>query len=785
MIEKAQASDRHAQSILIVEDDLALQKLIQTRLSRAGYHTAGVTSGREAMEWLASNRPSLMLLDYTLPDMRGEDLVENLAAQDRSVPFIVSTGNSSPAVAVAMMKRGAHDYLIKSADSIDLLPTVIERVLQQVQQEQQLAAAEAALRASERRYQTLVSAAPVGIVHCDADGRCLYVNEQWSTITGLAKEQAFNDSWMSTLVEEDRDRVAASWREAVVQGKPFYSEHRFRRPDGVTSWALAQALPERNAAGMVTGFVRTVTDVTQSKKVEMALAASEELNRRIFEAMPGGVVQVALDGQIVKANSQAQRLLGVSFDSDQRKFVTDFAVVTLREDGSPCPVDEYPVSQCLRTAQVQPPKTIGVRRPDGEVSWCIFTAVPVTGPADQLMGAVVTFLDITQRKEAEETLRRQKEMLQKLFDDLRESEARMRALIENLPFDFWACDASGRYVMQNATSLKHWGSFIGKRPEELDLPPDILKSWIENNRRVLSGEVIRGETQYEQDSEVRTYLSVLAPIRDGSEIRGSVGMNIDVTERKEAEEKSRQLLADLAHVTRLSTMGTMVSELTHEINQPLYAIANFAEACSNILKTTSTADQQDVVHWIGQISTQAKRAGDIVRGLGQFVRKSPVRRDEVDLNTLVHEVIDLLTVNSRMAQVPLTLDLARSLPMVRINGVQIQQVLVNLLLNATEAMESIDKAQRAMTIRTRPRGTEFVEIIVEDMGPGIGPEQMQRLFEPYYTTKPGGMGMGLVISQSIIEAHDGDLWATSEQGAGTTFHFTLPVGTEEDADELG
>jgi C4-dicarboxylate-specific signal transduction histidine kinase len=191
------------------------------------------------------------------------------------------------------------------------------------------------------------------------------------------------------------------------------------------------------------------------------------------------------------------------------------------------------------------------------------------------------------------------------------------------------------------------------------------------------------------------------------------------------------------------------------------------------------------VHWIGQISTQAKRAGDIVRGLGQFVRKSPVRRDEVDLNSLVHEVIDLLTVNSRMAQVPLMLDLAPSLPMVCVNGVQIQQVLVNLLLNATEAMESVDVLRRRMIIRTLPRGTEFVEIVVEDTGPGISPVQMQRLFEPYYTTKSGGMGMGLVISQSIIQAHDGDLWATSEEDAGTTFHFTLPVGTEEDTDELG
>lgn len=255
----------------------------------------------------------------------------------------------------------------------------------------------------------------------------------------------------------------------------------------------------------------------------------------------------------------------------------------------------------------------------------------------------------------------------------------------------------------------------------------------------------------------------------------------DITDRRRAQEEARQRMAQLTHVSRLTTMGELVSELAHEINQPLYAISNFAEACLNRFRAEKF-NRAEIVSWVEKIAAQANRAGEILRRVGQFVRKSPPEEDAVCVNTIIRGVLDLLQFDLRHGQVVLKQDFTEPLPPVRVDTVQIEQVLVNLIRNAIEAMAGNSRGDRLLKLRTELAEPGQICVKVCDSGRGIDPQQKSRLFEPFFTTKADGMGMGLAISHSIIQSHGGVLEAISNPDRGLTFQFTLPIFAGEESD---
>lgn len=253
----------------------------------------------------------------------------------------------------------------------------------------------------------------------------------------------------------------------------------------------------------------------------------------------------------------------------------------------------------------------------------------------------------------------------------------------------------------------------------------------------------------------------------------------DATDRKRAEKEAKRRLDELAHVGRVASMGEMASGLAHEINQPLTAIASYAEACLLMLK--SKAGNTDLLRdSLEEISGQAQRAGAIVRRLRQFVKQAETERSRVDINSVVRSVLELLEHDISAHRIRLQLELDEQLPEVEIDRIQIDQVLVNLVLNAVDAMDSTEQADRELTIQTaKTSSEEALEVAVSDTGSGLTPEAADHLFDAFFTTKPGGMGLGLVISRSIIQAHRGRLWATANGDTGATFRFTLPIDNIE------
>jgi two-component system sensor kinase FixL len=251
----------------------------------------------------------------------------------------------------------------------------------------------------------------------------------------------------------------------------------------------------------------------------------------------------------------------------------------------------------------------------------------------------------------------------------------------------------------------------------------------------------------------------------------------DLTERQEAERRIQDIQAELLHASRLSVMGQMASTMAHELNQPLTAVTNYLEAGRQLL-ATGTGNHERLNEMMEKAIAQAQRAGDVIRRLRGFVSKGETERRLQNLNQMVEEALALALVGARQRGVRASLELDDTLPPVLVDHVQIQQVVLNLVRNAIEAMEQVE--QRELTVGTRAVPEQgMAEVIIADTGPGIAPELADRLFQPFVTTKVTGMGLGLSICREIVEAHHGRLTTAPAPTGGTVFRVTLPIASRE------
>ena len=270
--------------------------------------------------------------------------------------------------------------------------------------------------------------------------------------------------------------------------------------------------------------------------------------------------------------------------------------------------------------------------------------------------------------------------------------------------------------------------------------------------------------------EIREIQSVGHPVPGPSgDVVEFVGTVMDVTERRRADEERQAL----AHTHRITTMGQLTASIAHEVNQPIAAVVTNAQAAMRWLNM-EPPNAAEVRQALGRIVRDGRRAGDIIGRIRALVRKAPPRNEEVDINEAMLEVVALTRSELRSNRTSLQTQVADGLPVILGDRIQLQQVMLNLILNALEAMSGSSAAARELVIKTGQDGSGGVLVAVEDSGPGLQPESLDRLFDAFYTTKPGGLGMGLSICRSIIEAHGGRLWATSNLPQGAVFQFALP-----------
>jgi two-component system, LuxR family, sensor kinase FixL len=270
-----------------------------------------------------------------------------------------------------------------------------------------------------------------------------------------------------------------------------------------------------------------------------------------------------------------------------------------------------------------------------------------------------------------------------------------------------------------------------------------------------------------------------AMVDEENRITAVIAAGRDVTDRLRAEEQARQHLQQLAHVGRISAMGEMGSAIAHEINQPLTAVRTYAQACRRLL--AAGVGPQELGDTLERVAHQAERAAEIIQRLRGFLAQQEVQAMQVDPNFLVREVIDLCRAEAGQCGVQLRLDLAtHTLPRVHVDPIQVEQIVLNLVRNGIEAIQQGESMERVLTVSTQRRGRE-AWVSVQDSGPGVSRDAAARIFDAFFTTKPGGMGVGLALSRSIAEAHGGRLWLDETSG-GALFHLALPAVADDEGD---
>jgi PAS domain S-box-containing protein len=371
-----------------------------------------------------------------------------------------------------------------------------------------------------------------------------------------------------------------------------------------------------------------------------------------------------------------------------------------------------------------------------------------------------------------------------LATDLRESEERMTLAAQAAGFGVWAWSIASNQLW----GTERWLRLFGFAPDEFVTFKKVIERIHPDDREMMERKVRRAlEDGVEYAEEYRVVLPdgtlrwVAARGRMYPDARGKaarmLGASIDITGRKESEAEVQRQRGELAHVSRVSTMGQLASALSHELNQPLGAILRNAEAAELFLQS-DPPDLEEVRAILADIRKDDQRAGQVIDHMRTLLKRRGLERARLNMAELVDEVVPLVHPDAVSRKVRLNIEVPRNLPPVCGDRVHLQQVLLNLILNGMDAMGELPAEARRLIVRARQADAGTVEVAVADSGHGVPAEKLARLFEPFFTTKPKGMGLGLSISSTIIQAHGGRIWA--ENGPiGATFFFTVPVSGEE------
>ena len=526
-----------------------------------------------------------------------------------------------------------------------------------------------------------------------------------------------------------------------------------------------EAFTPRSALGKISR-IRKLSPTASRLQREDGGGVADTLYRAIVGTAADAIVVIDGGGTIRSVNDATVRLFGYAAAE-----LIGRNVKILMPQPYASEHDTY-LANYLRTGQK---KIIGIgrevigRRENGSIFPMDLSVGEALDGGEPIFVGIIR--DITDRKAAELALR--------------ESELRLRSILDTVPDAIVVIDAQGAIQSFSQAAERLFGydnaEVIGSNVNILMPAPyrEAHDSYIERylrtgERRIIGiGRVVTGRRKSGETFPMELQVGEFA--FGGN--RFFTGFVRDLTERQEAERRIQDLQAELLHASRLSVMGQMASTLAHELNQPLTAVANYLEAGRQLL-TAGMGDPERINEMMEKAISQAQRAGDVIRRLRGFVSKGETERRVQSLNQLVEEALALGLVGARQRGVRTSLELDHTLLPVLVDHVQIQQVVLNLVRNAVEAMEQVER--RELTIGTRTvLQQRMAEIIVADTGPGIAPGLADRLFQPFVTTKATGMGLGLSICREIVEAHHGRLTVAPASSGGAEFRVTLPIANRE------
>jgi len=623
---------------------------------------------------------------------------------------------------------------------------------------------------AEDRIRLIIDAVPAQLWTENPEGIVDFVNRRWIDYTGMTLEQAVGSGWNRMVHPDDIERVLTKWRKLIAEGKPREIESRLRRSDGEYRWFLSRCYPLVDRSGHILGWYGSDTDIHDLKQAEETLRRSEGY---LAEAQrlshTGSWASSPVTGEIKYLSEECYRVLGFDQHVGQPRYETFIQRIV--------PEDQAKVREAVETAGRENSEyelEYRIIHPGGEIRDIHVIGHPVLGPSGIAVEFVGTVIDITERKRAEGALRR--------------SEAYLAEAQRLTHTGSWAYNIGTKELIH---SSEEHSRLFGFDPESG------VPSFEELVQRIHPEDRAPAMQEFESPSRAGTdfdaHFRIVHPDGSTKYVYGTghpifnasgdlvefFGTVMDVTERKRAEEERerlRQAQADLARVNRVTTMGELTASLAHEVNQPIGAAVTNASTCVRWL-AGDTPNLEEARAAAMRVVTDGRRAAEIISRVRQLFKKGTTDRELVDVNEVVREMVVLLQGEAERHSIVVATDLARDIPQLMADRVQLQQVMMNLIMNSIDAMKSVD-GTRELFIISRLLENEEILVSVSDTGVGLPSQQADQIFNAFFTTKLHGTGMGLRISGTIVESHGGRLWADHNSPHGANFRFTLPTKIE-------
>src|ERR1700739_4297951 len=620
------------------------------------------------------------------------------------------------------------------------------------------------LQRTERELRKVIETIPCMAWSATADGNAEFFNRRWLDYAGLTADQAQGTGWTTALHPNDVSGLVEYWQRILASSQPSEFEARLRRFDGEYRWFLFRATPSFDENGKVVQWYGTNIDIEERKRAEQDLRRSETYLAEAQRLTQTG--SYAIHGTSRETSYWSEEMFRL-FGFDPQQGLPRFEQWVQRIH--PEDRDKFKLaSDRALLKNLDCDVDFRIVKPDGTVRHIHGIGHPVLSPNGELVQVVGTMIDITERMRAEEALKRSETYL---------AQAQRVANIGSWVFD--------TVRMKPVHLSTEW-----HRLQDFD-PKDGMPTWEQRLQRIHPEDRARYEGAFNRaiaeksdldaefrillpDSTIRYIRSVGHPVLDAlGEVTQMMGVIMDVTESRQADrehERLRQELAHLSHLNRVSTIGELTASLAHEIKQPIGAAVTNAHACLRFLD----GDRLNLIEAreaASEMVLDARRAADIIDRVRSLYRKDSSHHETVDLNDLIREMIVMLRDEAKRHSVTTCADLAEGLPKVIADRVQLQQALMNLMLNGIEAMRD---TTGELSIRSRLAEDHQVQISVADAGVGLPTGKADQIFAVFFTTKPPGTGIGLVITRSIVESHGGRVWAAANSGRGATFHITLP-----------
>ena len=565
---------------------------------------------------------------------------------------------------------------------------------------------------------------------------------------------------------EEKTRVQEEILRATREGKDCDLEYRLLLPDDSVKHVHVVAHASKDEPGGFE-FVGAVMDVSAAKEAEERIRKDEKELATTIETIPALVLSFLPDGTVDFVSHRWLDYVGLSREEmfPTRKPLSPTLGGAWKSTNHPDDLDRALNKWQAALATGEPLELeTRYRRADGQYRWFLVRSVPLRDEIGEIVKWYATFTDIDDRKQAEEKLRR--------------SERELRLIFESIPAMVYTISADGDVELVNqrlltflgttAEALKEWIAFI--HPEDQARVFALWKSTIE------AGDSFDVEHRLRRgDGVYRWFNSRGTPMSDGEgRVVRWYALLTDIDDRKSAEDALRSTQTRLSRARQVATVAELSASIAHEINQPLASVVTNAHASQTWL-SHDPPNVERAQATLERIIRDGHSAAEVVRRIRALFKEAAPVKALVDMNQLVVEVLRVLSDELRDNGITVETELEANRPMVGADHVQIQQTLINLVHNAMEAMGGLMDRQKSLVLRSRRQGEELL-IQVRDHGVGIKDSALA--FEPFFTTKESGMGMGLSVSRSIVEAHGGRIWATANEDVGTTFTFTLPLASE-------